>query len=81
MRALNCAERAVHTRRGLATLRLPVPSLLYMSSALPALGKHSTRHLHKLRSASPIRGEAIFRLNIRNLATSFGMALWTSWCI
>ena len=25
--------------------RAPVPSLVYMSSALPALGKHSTRHL------------------------------------
>ena len=59
MRAVDCAERAVHTRRGLATLRLPVPSLLYMSSALPALGKHSTRHLHRLHSASrvaPVHG-------------------------
>ena len=26
--------------------RAPVPSLVYMSSALPAFGKHSTRHLH-----------------------------------
>lgn len=59
MRAVDCAERAVHTRSGLATLRLPVPSLLYMSSALPALGKHSTRHLHRLRPASwvaPVHG-------------------------
>jgi hypothetical protein len=32
-------------RSGLGARRGPVPSLVYMSSALPALGKHSTRHL------------------------------------
>ena len=62
MRAVVCAELAMHTRRGLAILRLPVPSLLYMSSALPALGKHSTRHLHILHSAAPIRGKPFSRL-------------------
>lgn len=36
---------AGHTSSGLGTLRSPVPSLVYMSSALPAFGKHSTRHL------------------------------------
>lgn len=33
------------TSSGLGALRGPVPSFVYMSSALPALGKHSTRHL------------------------------------
>ncbi len=34
---------------GLGALRGPVPSLVNMSSALPALGKHSTRHLRSER--------------------------------
>lgn len=40
-----------HTSRGLDTFLAPVPSLVYMSSALPAFGKHSTRHLkHRVES-------------------------------
>ena len=36
----------VLTNRGLLILRLPLPSLVNMSSALPALGKQRTRNLH-----------------------------------
>ena len=31
------------TSRGLGVLRIPVPSFVYISSALPALAKHTTR--------------------------------------
>lgn len=43
------------TRRGLETLRAPVPSLVYMSSALPAFGKHTTRHLDNLSNVAATR--------------------------
>ena len=33
------------TSKGLGALRLPVPSLVYRSSALPAFAKHNTRSL------------------------------------
>lgn len=38
----------VLTNSGLELRLVPVPSLVYMSSALPALWKHSTRHLHAM---------------------------------
>lgn len=35
------------TSSGLGALRAPVPSVVNMSSLLPALGKQSTRNLHR----------------------------------
>jgi hypothetical protein len=42
-----CGKAAGLTSRGLGAFLGPVPSLEYMSSALPALGKHSTRSLQE----------------------------------
>ena len=42
----------MHTKSGLAALREPVPSLVYRSSALPALAKHNTRSLRAADSCN-----------------------------
>ena len=40
----NQGPMAFLTRRGLGARRMPVPSFVYISSALPAFGKHKTLH-------------------------------------
>ena len=56
--ARHAASPSALTSSGEGALRTPVPSDVYMSSALPALGKHSTRSLRRQRQRSAGRSTA-----------------------